>query len=208
MICFQTEREDVSRQPSVPNRPRPPPPAISARARPAPASQPHDIQPPPRPVSQPHHDVLVISDEAGADTIRQSFEPPPAITHVVSDTAGSQTIRESFEPPPSPPPLIDDEELDRQPATDTDVDSLVSSTVEQYDYHHHRPPPPPPVDVQPVIPLNHHPAPPIPERSSSAAAGSSRLVLRQSPAIPRRPASVSNLLSITQITVSHGQSLI
>ena len=82
---FQADIEPpVVRPPIKPLKPAPPPP-VSPRT-------------PPRPPA----DVHIVSDQAGTDTIRQSFEPPPPITHVVSDTAGSQTIRESFEPPHVP----------------------------------------------------------------------------------------------------------
>ena len=121
---------------------------------------------PPRPSSY-LADVHVVQDTAGPDTVRQSFEPPPPYTYVISDAAGSQTIRESFEPPTPPLPHHVNDDTGR----DRDTESLVSLD-QQYDHvqEAHRPPPPP-----------------VPERT-----GPSRLMLRQSLAAPRRPASVSH----------------
>lgn len=142
------------------------------------------ISPPPvspRTRPRPPADVHIVSDQAGTDTIRQSFEPPPPITHVVSDTAGSQTIRESFEPPHVPlSHLVNDNQP--QVTRHTDVNS---STVDQYEQHHHQHQWP--VATETSMPASHLPPPPpvLPE----IAAGPSRLMLRQAPSSHRKASS-------------------
>lgn len=172
-IAIKVDTEEVSRQPSIPHRPPPKPPVS------------------PRPLSRNFNqpDVHVISDEAGTDASRQSFEPPPpSYTHVISDVARSQTNRESFEPPPPLNHVINEEQsvefADQQAARDTDADSFVSFTLEdQYE--------PPQQQQRHAVSVEHavEAPPPVPERVSLAA-GPSRFVLRQPPAVPRKPVSM------------------
>lgn len=149
-MFFQSDIDEISRHPSIPQRPAPKPAVLPRQS----------THPEVLPQIEVRADVHVISADAGADTIRQSFEPPPAMTHIISDSAGSQTIRDSFEPPHAP----------------------LTNAINDYE-------PPRYIDQQS--------SPRYTDVDSAAV--SSRVMLRQPPAVPSRPRSVSNSYLITDI---------
>ena len=180
------ESSPVRRQPSIPARPAPAPaPPVSPRASPRQTI-------PAVPAADVH---VVVSDQAGRDTIKQSFEPPPPpppppepVTHVISDMAGSQTIRDSFEPPLPPTAQFsaaveDGFTSEHVLARATDMESLLGlsaameqqqNELEQRQQYNH-------VMQSAVMAPVHRPAPVVPERPRPPAPvdGCSRLMLRQ-----------------------------